>query len=690
MKDTLHRVHFLANNLTGWAVGENGWVLKTTNGGATWTALFQKAALANPSQSEELFDVHFQEDGVTGWLVGLHGVWFTTTGGSTESAWNEASLFTATGSILDPAQVELYALDVVQRGTGVLALAVAEPGYVLRSTNAQATAFQVVWNVYDLCGSGVLAGCETSLCNPTPTKYEPWDVEISRNPSSEARLALVVGGIGGAQCGFIVRSSDDGLSWVKELHECQAISPSGSCDGNPLYEDDPTTLLDTWRHKRFTTLYGVAILDGDNGAVAAGYNAQHVYRDPATGLWRDRSSFSNRPVEATNARVFPFYGAVADAGTTASGVAVLTGAGGHVRRTVGNVQTWADDRVGEPWRTTDVCFVNASTGWQVGQFFRIAKSSDGGESWTRQEPKPELGTPGLSSIAFEPSGNVGVTVGASDTRLTSMFQNKPKILRTADGGATDWREASNITVIPGTNWDIKLLRDVEWISDQDFCAVGESGLIFRTSNGGADWTQLADPAVAIASFQKYEFEGVAFLDLNNGAFVGWKQSSPSAQALAYKRNGPIETWTNISPADASVTKLADVCILGSFAYAVGESTTTGGGRKGVVLRSTFSGGAFGPFVAFTPHPFVEACNVGGDLDRIPLLNEIAGNAANGDLWVGGECGRVWRYTISGGWTSVKSQTDGHVQGLSLTPSGHVFLASMRQSWTQQGVTRWTP
>jgi photosystem II stability/assembly factor-like uncharacterized protein len=37
VQDTLHRVHFLSNVLTGWAVGESGWILKTTTGGATWS-----------------------------------------------------------------------------------------------------------------------------------------------------------------------------------------------------------------------------------------------------------------------------------------------------------------------------------------------------------------------------------------------------------------------------------------------------------------------------------------------------------------------------------------------------------------------------------------------------------------------------------------------------------------------------
>ena len=63
VKDTLHRVHFLSSGaqagLMGWAVGQGGWVLKTTNGGGTWSTVAQ---IQNPfgwGPWEELYDIHF-------------------------------------------------------------------------------------------------------------------------------------------------------------------------------------------------------------------------------------------------------------------------------------------------------------------------------------------------------------------------------------------------------------------------------------------------------------------------------------------------------------------------------------------------------------------------------------------------------------------------------------------------------
>jgi hypothetical protein len=78
--------------------------------------------------------------------------------------------------------------------------------------------------------------------------------------------------------------------------------------------------------------------------------------------------------------------------------------------------------------------------------------------------------------------------------------------------------------------------------------------------------------------------------------------------------------------------------------------------------------------------------VGGALGVNPVLMEIAVDPASGEIWVAGECGRVWRRTASGAWSEVKSQTDAHVRGLSMTSQGMLFLAGFRATETQQVIT----
>jgi hypothetical protein len=45
VKDTLRRVFFLPNRLDGWAVGQNGWIVRTSDGGAHWNVLYRMPAV---------------------------------------------------------------------------------------------------------------------------------------------------------------------------------------------------------------------------------------------------------------------------------------------------------------------------------------------------------------------------------------------------------------------------------------------------------------------------------------------------------------------------------------------------------------------------------------------------------------------------------------------------------------------
>jgi len=696
----LHRIHFLAPEYqVGWAVGENGWLIKTVNGGATWTTLLQKLAYSAGGDFSNLYDIHFV-DANTGWLVGEHGLWTTTSGGTTETSWVAATILDSNGQVenIDTNTWGLYAIDVVTRGSDKFAMLTGQPGVIWRSIDAGATSFQEVFDFRVWCGatSTTLTVCEKAACDAmngpghVSAWFEAWDLEISRGSSP---LAVMVGGFG-SQCGTIIASTDDGTTWNKEFHECEA--PGASCLAPP-YGDDPTMpglLTDTWRHTTFKTLYGVGIFDGDNSAVACGYNGQHVYRDPTTSSpvrWRDRSNFSNRPIEATTATIFPLYGAVADENTRATGSAVLLGSGGHVRRTTTNVDNWAHDIQGSPFRMTDVHFETASTGWRVGQFFRITKTISGGTEWVEQQPIPVLGTSALAAVAFKPGGEYGITVGAPDNRSApdTDYQYQPKILRTNNGGFMTWREPASVTLLKSGIIDGLLLRDVEWAAGDDFWAVGEGGTVLQTTDNGDRWVQ-HDPTSTSGTLAKLSLQGVAFLNVDNGVVVGNDTTSTgSAVARAYKNDGVSIVWYDIKPVSAAVLQLTDVKILGSSAYATGEEEVSGV-RVGGVYRSDYAGGTFGLFVKLPSQPSFTACTVGGDLGRIPILNEIAVNASNGDIWVGGECGRVWRRTSSGTWTEFKSNTSGHVIGMSLTSSGHLYVSSMRQDETQHGLTRWNP
>ncbi|QIE30210.1 YCF48-related protein [Caballeronia sp. SBC2] len=65
---------FLPDNKRGWAIGANGVVVSTVDGGRHWAA-------ATPPLPEELSGLFFLSGGSTGWIVGLNGAIFRTLDG---------------------------------------------------------------------------------------------------------------------------------------------------------------------------------------------------------------------------------------------------------------------------------------------------------------------------------------------------------------------------------------------------------------------------------------------------------------------------------------------------------------------------------------------------------------------------------------------------------------------------------
>lgn len=70
----LWAIHFPVDDLTGYAAGDNGTILKTTNGGASWTA-------QSSGTSNHLRTISFPTDDLTGYAAGHSGTLLKTTDG---------------------------------------------------------------------------------------------------------------------------------------------------------------------------------------------------------------------------------------------------------------------------------------------------------------------------------------------------------------------------------------------------------------------------------------------------------------------------------------------------------------------------------------------------------------------------------------------------------------------------------
>ena len=759
VKDMLRRVHFVpdgtpADGPTGWAVGDKGWIVKTTDGGANWQTLTSNLGAQVPAvlppeyrsvfapDTEQLYDVFFLDES-RGWLAGLHGIWRTVDGGAN---WTTCALYMQDGTRIDGAsnlplleEVELYAIDLVERSGGeILGMAAAEPGLVLRTTDG--IVWQVVMDVrcmcvqsggsctlppacescYDCTSLPAIGGCigaptapgdpqnvasEALICGDT-VHFEMWDVEISRHPTEE--LAVAVGGQP-HQFGMIFTSTDDGAHWTREPHECQAVGQPGGVDCSPaadtgfLYNNVPIGHPNhgTWTHraKSSGSIYGVAVFSSDNTAIACGYGGGLLVRDPVNRVWNDRTS-QGKLLVVPGVVSIPLTGIAASSNGGSKAVAV--GYGGTIRETFDKGQSWSDPATAvhaQPWRIHDVHFTSDAVGYQVGQFARIGKTTDFGVHWSHASVDggnpPVQGGATLFSIGFADVAH-GVAVGPVPAGSATGW---PAILWTADAGGT-WNEPTSLTLSPGGV--ASMLQEVcvagTGPSGVIYWAAGNKDFIVKSSDNGENWLQSPrEPLQNIGT----NWLGVAFKDRTSGIVVG-SATDPEisgTQGVAYQyRTSGNPQWTDISPAigGAIMSSLSDVVIQGTTAYAIGEKTSILGVRRGLVFVSTWSSGAgFSTFtqLAESGMPSFPLCTTNDpatDLVATPILIEAEIDASSGDLWVGGQCGRIWKRSSGGAWTEFKSQMETHIEGISIPSSAYGYFGGLRQEQPSQGIVRYHP
>lgn len=113
----------------------------------------------------------------------------------------------------------------------------------------------------------------------------------------------------------------------------------------------------------------------------------------------------------------------------------------------------------------DLAFVDARSGWIVGEFGTILHTVDGGRHWYRQRSDANVA---LRAVTFI-DGATGWAVGDAGT-----------VLHTTDGGDGWTRQG------PGT---AAALHGVAFADARHGWAVGEDGLILHTSDGGQTWAR---------------------------------------------------------------------------------------------------------------------------------------------------------------------------------------------------------
>jgi photosystem II stability/assembly factor-like uncharacterized protein len=261
------------------------------------------------------------------------------------------------------------------------------------------------------------------------------------------------------------------------------------------------------------------------------------------------------------------------------------------------------------------------------------------DTWTAATTT-NVGTNTMNGVSMSDANN-GVAVGHSG-----------QIVYTTNGGV-DWTNATTTNVGTGA------IRGVSMSDANNGVAVGYMGTIVYTTNGGVDWTAATTTNVSAASMR-----GVSMIDASNGVAVG------QSGQIVYTTNGGVD-WT-----DATTTNVGGTFMLG---VSMGDASNgVAVGYSGTIVYTTNGG------VDWTA---ATTTNVG----TAYMWGVSMGDANNGVAV--GSSGQIV-YTTNGGVTWTDATTDvgaTHMRGVSMIDANNGVAVGNTGTivYTTNGGVDWT-
>jgi photosystem II stability/assembly factor-like uncharacterized protein len=460
---TLTAVRFV-NRTTGWAVGTEGTVLRTTNGGQTWS----RSALES---GEALYDVASSGTSQV-WVVGTGSSVFHSSDGGAN--WSPQTF---------PVANQLASLTGVAFVDNNRGIAVGTFGTAFRTTNGGQT-----WTSID-CGVGALnlqdvdfvsanlvfvAGQLGSIRRSTDGGVN-WDYIDSGTSNNLVAIDCVDSAYGwavgtdgtlvrtmtasdpsGAGWGLQLRSTLNSLNAVDFLNDTTGVAVGRS--GAVMITNDGGNSWQAIAAPAVTTLTGVKLqsVSGNTRIWVVGAGGILAYSDNAGGSWVSRT-----PSDVSTANTF------SDIDFTSATLGLVVGSNGIILRTTNGGSTWAQRGSGVTTQSLNaVAFASATIAWAVGSFGVVLYTDDGGNTWT-----------GVGS----PVGDSLFDVAAVDATHMWMCGQNGRIASFAGWGPL------------GANWTVQdsssiaTLNGIDFVDSQRGWAVGTTGALLHTEDGGASW-----------------------------------------------------------------------------------------------------------------------------------------------------------------------------------------------------------
>ena len=431
----------------GWAVGYGGTILHTIDGGINWGK--QPTGI-----SEQLQSVHFV-NAATGWAVGQNGsVLKTTDGGyvtlfppkliSPANLSNDISTNpTLTWSTCSGATSYRLQVSTDRYFAGTI---LDQAGIVTTSTTVNGLSQNTVyyWRVNTQYGEGISNWSEIFGFTTAGVGWKP---QISNVDGRLISVYFINPSIGWAvgEPGIILKTTDGGTNWLKK-----SINYSG-------------------------TLQDIFFINESIGWTVGGWTT-NIYKTTDGG-----DSWNEQPVgENTSFNSVYFIDELNGWAVTSNDIFKTTDGGAN----------WLEHPSITSKIIEDAQFINATTGWIVGWSGMIFKSIDGGSTWI--DKSSGLTSEELSHVFFI-NNSLGWVVGRKGT-----------VLKTIDSGDS-W-----ISIDCGS---FNYLSSILFVDEYIGWIVGEEGLLLKSSDGGINWA-------AQISGTENSLYSVYFLDALSGCVVG--------------------------------------------------------------------------------------------------------------------------------------------------------------------------
>ena len=489
-RDSLHTLFFIDEN-TGWAVGNHGTCVHTIDGGENWEA-------QNSNTTKNITTIFFIDTN-TGWIAGEEGMLMHTTNGGEN--WTTQSL---------PSFSDVSAISFINAEDGWIS---TTTGVIIHTSNGGNTWTSIantnVDKINDLqfmdtknawaVGKNDFKGIILRSINGGVTWKKIFIVDNSPELDALHFYSNSAGWVSG-ELGLFMKTENTGLSWDQYFFEGSGTDIFALETGSIWLTNGSGNIRTSHNEGADWTNNTKGFLDDlsfiftkDNLNIwALVNNSNKIYVSDDAGLsWTENYSLlqENKACYFINPN---------------KGLAV--GKNGTISRFVDNNWTHIESPVSH--HLNQVKFWSSQKGWIVGNHGSILKSTNAGASWNLIE---STSTNDLLDLFMLNDRDIWI-VGKNGTLLHSL-----------DAGAS-W-----IQLPLGVNEHI---HAIEFINNKYGWLAGENGLIYATQNGGLNWTSQTLP-----NNLHETISNIAFTSITNGYCI-----AQNSNKIYHTTDGG-ENWT---------------------------------------------------------------------------------------------------------------------------------------------------